>query len=109
LIAQAVFRPYQNECTICVAIARKYTALDYPIIFRCFGCFGGGSNSSLPQNGIAQTANPTLSVDVKADRHPISPDIYGMNHYALDPTLAKELQIRLERWGANHTSRYNCS
>ena len=38
---------------------------------------------------IAQTANPTLSVDVKADRHPISPDIYGMNDYALEPALAK--------------------
>ncbi|MEG4839005.1 hypothetical protein [Microcoleus sp. B9-D4] len=28
---------------------------------------------------IAQTANPTLSVDVTADRHSISPDIYGVN------------------------------
>ena len=56
---------------------------------------------------IAQTANPTLSVDVKADRHPISPDIYVMNHYALEPALAKKLRIPLERWGANHTSRYN--
>ncbi|MEG4940460.1 hypothetical protein [Microcoleus sp. F4-D5] len=53
--------------------------MDYPIIFRCFGDFGGSSNSSLHQNGIAQTANPTLSVDVKADRHSISPDIYGVN------------------------------
>jgi hypothetical protein len=81
--------------------------LDYPIIVRCFGCFGGGSNSSLPQNGIAQTANPTLSVDVKADRHLISPDIYGMNDYALEPALAKKLRIPVERWGANHTRRYN--
>ncbi|MEG4116175.1 glycoside hydrolase family 44 protein [Microcoleus sp. N9_B4] len=56
---------------------------------------------------IAQTANPTLSVDVTADRHPISPDIYGMNDYAIDPTLAQELRIPVERWGANHTSRYN--
>jgi len=85
--------------------------LDYPIIVRCFGCFGGGSNSSLPENKtpIAQRANPTLSVDVKADRNPIGPDIYGMNHYGLDPALAKELRIPLERWGVNHTSRYNCS
>lgn len=48
---------------------------------------------------IAQTANPTLSVDVKADRHPISPDIYCMNDYGLEPALAKELPIPLERWG----------
>ena len=59
------------------------------------------------KSAIAQTANLTLSVDVTADRHPISPDIYGMNDYALDPTLAKELRIPVERWGANHTSRYN--
>ncbi|MEG3935900.1 MULTISPECIES: glycoside hydrolase family 44 protein [unclassified Microcoleus] len=59
------------------------------------------------KNGIAQTVNPTLSVDVTADRHSISPDIYGMNDYALDPTIAKELRIPVERWGANHTSRYN--
>ncbi|MBE9096237.1 glycoside hydrolase family 44 protein [Tychonema sp. LEGE 07203] len=56
---------------------------------------------------IAQTANLTLSVDVTADRHSISPDIYGMNDYALDPATAKELRIPVERWGANHTSRYN--
>jgi|GEM_PF-3407955 hypothetical protein len=29
--------------------------------------------------GIPQTANLTLSVDVTADRHSISPDIYGVN------------------------------
>ncbi|MEG3903501.1 hypothetical protein QUB19_14260 [Microcoleus sp. B4-C5] len=40
-------------------------------------------------NGIAQTANPTLCVDVKADRHPISPDIYGMNDDGLEAALAK--------------------
>ncbi|TAG87599.1 MAG: endoglucanase [Oscillatoriales cyanobacterium] len=59
------------------------------------------------KNAIAQTANLTLSVDVAADRHSISPDIYGMNDYALDPALAQELRIPVERWGANHTSRYN--
>ena len=30
-----------------------------------------------------------------------------MNDYALEPALAKKLPIPLERWGANHTSRYN--
>ena len=57
--------------------------------------------SAVAQNSVS------LSVDVKADRHSISPDIYGMNDYALDPTIAKELRIPVERWGANHTSRYN--
>lgn len=59
------------------------------------------------KNGIAQTSSLALSVDVTADRHSISPDIYGMNDYALDRTLAQELRIPVERWGANHTSRYN--
>jgi hypothetical protein len=57
--------------------------------------------SAVAQNSVS------LSVDVTADRHSISPDIYGMNDYALDPTIAKELRIPVERWGANHTSRYN--
>ena len=56
---------------------------------------------------IAQTIGPALSVDVTADLHSISPDIYGMNDYELDPALAQELRIPVERWGANHTSRYN--
>ena len=59
------------------------------------------------KRAIAQTSNLALSIDVTADRHPISPDIYGMNDYALDPALAQELRIPVERWGANHTSRYN--
>ncbi|MEG4406572.1 glycoside hydrolase family 44 protein [Microcoleus sp. MON2_D5] len=56
---------------------------------------------------IAQTIGPALSVDVTADRHSISPDIYGMNDFAIDRALAQELRIPVERWGANHTSRYN--
>ena len=58
------------------------------------------------KSAIAQTANLTLSVDVTADRHPISPDIYGMNDL-IDPSLAKELAIPVARWGGNLTSRYN--
>ncbi|MEG4322933.1 MULTISPECIES: glycoside hydrolase family 44 protein [unclassified Microcoleus] len=57
--------------------------------------------SAIAQNSLS------LSVDVTADRHSISPDIYGLNDYTLDPALAKELRIPVERWGANHTSRYN--
>jgi hypothetical protein len=52
-------------------------------------------------------ANPALAVDVKADRHPISPDIYGMNNYAIDMALAKELHIPVNRWGGDATTRYN--
>ncbi len=54
-----------------------------------------------------QSANsgPALTVSVAANRHAISPDIYGMNF--ADPTLAQELRLPVDRWGGNATSRYN--
>jgi hypothetical protein len=48
---------------------------------------------------------PALSVDTRANRHAISPYIYGMNF--ADETLARELRLPVRRWGGNHTSRYN--
>jgi hypothetical protein len=48
---------------------------------------------------------PTLSVDLTADKHRISPDIYGMNF--ADEALAKELDLPVRRWGGNATTRYN--
>lgn len=57
------------------------------------------------KNALAQNSL-SLSVDVRADRHSISPDIYGMNDL-IDPSLAKELPIPVARWGGNQTSRYN--
>src|SRR5215472_4828974 len=48
---------------------------------------------------------PALTVDVSAERHPISDDIYGMNF--ADGTLAKELRVPVDRWGGDATSRYN--
>ncbi|GAB3800376.1 glycoside hydrolase family 44 protein [Micromonospora zhanjiangensis] len=54
----------------------------------------------------AMAADPlTLSVDVTAARHAISPDIYGMN--GGDPALVAELGTPVARWGGNATSRYN--
>ncbi|MDQ6908269.1 MAG: glycoside hydrolase family 44 protein [Chloroflexota bacterium] len=54
-----------------------------------------------------QSANsgPALTVSVAANRHAISPDIYGMNF--ANPTLAQELRLPVDRWGGNATSRYN--
>lgn len=46
-----------------------------------------------------------LSVNVSADRYPISRDIYGMNFAEED--LAAELNLPVHRWGGNSTSRYN--
>lgn len=54
---------------------------------------------------IAAIAGPTLAVNVGADRHSISPDIYGMN--SADTTLLKELRIPVHRWGGNFSTRYN--
>ena len=51
------------------------------------------------------TAAPSLSVDAGADRHPIDPDIYGMNF--ADEDLATELHLPVRRWGGNATTRYN--
>ncbi|WP_307793364.1 glycoside hydrolase family 44 protein [Amycolatopsis sp. MtRt-6] len=53
----------------------------------------------------ASAAGPSLSVDLFAARHAISPDIYGMN--GGDPALVAELGIPVSRWGGNATSRYN--
>ena len=55
----------------------------------------------------AQTPGPALSVDVMADRHPISPDIYGMNDNPWDPALGKEIGVPVSRWGGDATTRYN--
>lgn len=48
---------------------------------------------------------PALSIDVAADRHEISPYIYGMNF--APEGLAAELRLPVRRWGGNATSRYN--
>lgn len=47
----------------------------------------------------------TLSVDLSAARHAISPDVYGMN--GGDPALVAELGVPVARWGGNASSRYN--
>ncbi|WP_433300991.1 glycoside hydrolase family 44 protein [Actinoplanes sp. CA-030573] len=47
----------------------------------------------------------TLSLNVSAARHPISPDIYGLN--GADPAFAAEIGMPVARWGGNASSRYN--
>ena len=56
-------------------------------------------------HAAAAPAGPALAVNVTAGRHPISPDIYGMNFP--DEALAEELHLPVDRWGGNSTSRYN--
>jgi len=52
-------------------------------------------------------AGPALSVDAGNPTHAIDPDIYGMNAYGLDTTVAKAAHISIARWGGDSVSRYN--
>jgi len=61
-----------------------------------------GSPTATP---LPPTGGPLLSVDAAANRHSISPYIYGMNF--ADEGLASELQLPVRRWGGNATTRYN--
>src|SRR5690349_16986306 len=44
---------------------------------------------------VAASPGPTLNVDVTAQRHSISPDIYGVNQYSLDPAAMNQLLSQL--------------
>ncbi|MFN8445552.1 MAG: glycoside hydrolase family 44 protein [Caldilineaceae bacterium] len=55
---------------------------------------------TLPAN-----ADITLTVNVNADRHPISDLIYGMNWG--DEAFAQAAAVSVRRWGGNRATRYN--
>ncbi len=59
----------------------------------------------LAATGPAFAAGPALTVDAAADRHAISPLVYGINF--ADEALAAELGLPLRRWGGNATTRYS--
>jgi hypothetical protein len=46
-----------------------------------------------------------ILVDAQADRHPISPYVYGMN--GADESVASLVRLPVNRWGGNSTTRYN--
>jgi len=52
-------------------------------------------------------SGPALTVDAGAPTHAINPYIYGMNYYTLDPAAAKAVNLSIDRWGGDATSRYN--
>ncbi len=58
-----------------------------------------------PPPTLALGTGPALTVEVGAGRHPIDPDIYGMNFAS--EALAAELDLPVRRWGGNATTRYN--
>lgn len=65
----------------------------------------GGGGSLLAPTAAQAASGPALSVDMSAGQHPISRYIYGMNF--ADAALAKELNLPVDRWGGNATTRYN--
>ncbi len=46
-----------------------------------------------------------MAVDPNADRHPVSPLIYGMN-FGTAAQMSR-LKVPVRRWGGNSTTRYN--
>lgn len=58
---------------------------------------------SLPPTPTKATI--AVSIDPGADRHPISPLIYGLAYAPAD--YFKDLHLSLNRWGGNDKSRYN--
>lgn len=63
------------------------------------------ANSQSSAQGPVTTANVGLTVDVAANRKPISPYIYGLNF--AKASFADEIDLPVRRWGGNHTTRYN--
>jgi Glycoside hydrolase family 44 len=52
-------------------------------------------------------SGPALAVDTGTETHAINPYIYGMNYYTLSPVAAKAVNLSVDRWGGDATSRYN--
>jgi hypothetical protein len=68
-----------------------------------------GTMLAISPPGAAQepitAAAISLSVNVAANRKPISPYIYGLNF--AKASFAAEIDLPVRRWGGNHTTRYN--
>jgi hypothetical protein len=75
----------------------KYASLSFPLVLLMCCC----------TNLLAQTPGPDLTVNVNAERHHISPDIYGVNNYSVDLTIFNNMNITVQRWGGDATSLYN--
>jgi hypothetical protein len=60
---------------------------------------------STPPAFAAAEPGPALTVNGSAERHAISPYIYGLNF--AEPSLATELSLPVNRWGGNATEGYN--
>lgn len=57
---------------------------------------------------VLAQAPVTLAVDAAANRHPISPDIYGINAYASpSPATLAQMRVSVRRFGGDAATRYN--
>jgi hypothetical protein len=68
---------------------------------------GAANIATLTLTSPTPSTGPALSVDVGSPTHAISPNIYGMNDYNLDPTLPALVNLPVERWGGDLATRYN--
>lgn len=59
----------------------------------------------LTTHGARAASDPTLTLDLNAAQHPISPYIYGISF--AEEALAADLHLAVRRWGGNATTRYN--
>ncbi len=70
-------------------------------------------SATVALNPPATATGPALMVDVgtptnvNENPHTISPYVYGMNGYVLDPDSEKIANPGIVRWGGDGTSRYN--
>src|SRR5688572_24548836 len=67
-------------------------------------CLAAGVVARPPVNVRAQTV-VAINVDVAASRRPIDPRVYGVNFAS--PQQLAALNVPLNRWGGNSTTRYN--
>jgi uncharacterized protein (TIGR03437 family) len=69
------------------------------LVVLLFACFAWQANA---QSG------PALAIDDAANRHPISPDIYGINDFSAgNQSLSAAMRISVRRFGGDATTRYN--
>ena len=66
-----------------------------------------GGIAAMAVSSLAPAANPavTVNIDNNANRHAISPLIYGVA--SADTATLQDLNVPLNRYGGNNTSRYN--
>ena len=65
------------------------------------------SSVTVALNPPATAAGPALSVDAAGPARTISPYIYGMNNYQLDPAVAAATYLPLDRWGGDAATSYS--